>query len=225
MESVTQLIVLISSALSGAILTYTLSRAGKESKIRPAFEWARAALGLTTLLVMGWLIGTHTEPVLAVAAVAVGGVLGISQGRQTVVTVKPDGLWATRTLWGIIFWSIGLIAMQLAGLSTRTGTFKFGQAITMFSVAVTVGMIFGRSTPERLARSRAAGMSAAALLLFPVLAVSLVAAQSDQAEAQDIPLLTGEAPDHTDLERPGRSRSLHDRAGGFHRLLREPTGR
>ncbi|VAV96218.1 hypothetical protein MNBD_ACTINO02-1383 [hydrothermal vent metagenome] len=139
-----QLVVVFSTAVSAAVLYLSLRKAAREVRIRPAFEWARIALGIGGALLIGIIVGVQTPQILAIGAVVAGGAIGYFQGQQTIVSIRDSKLWAKRTIWGIALWSGGLIAMQLAGLGSRTGLFRIGQAISFFSMAVALGLILGR---------------------------------------------------------------------------------
>lgn len=144
MHLLSQLVVVFSTAVSAAVLYLSLRKAAREVRIRPAFEWARIALGIGGALLIGIIVGVQTPQILAIGAVVAGGAIGYFQGQQTIVSIRDSKLWAKRTIWGIALWSGGLIAMQLAGLGSRTGLFRIGQAISFFSMAVALGLILGR---------------------------------------------------------------------------------
>jgi hypothetical protein len=144
LELFSKLVVILSTAISAAVLFLSLRKAASEVRIRPAFEWARIALGIGGALLIGMIVGVQTSQVLAIGAIVTGGAIGYFQGQQTIVSIRDSKLWAKRTIWGIALWSGGLIAMQLAGLGSRTGLFRIGQAISFFSMSVALGLIIGR---------------------------------------------------------------------------------
>ncbi len=139
-----QLVVVFSTAVSAAVLYLSLRRAAREVRIRASFEWARIVLGIGGAFIVGVVVGVQTPQALAVAAIVAGGSIGYFQGQQTIVSIRDSKPWAKRTIWGIALWSAGLIAMQLAGLGSKTGLFRLGQAISFFSMSVALGLIVGR---------------------------------------------------------------------------------
>ncbi len=148
MAELSRIVVIVSAGFSALVLFLSLRKASKEVRVRPGLEWARVGVGVGGVLIMGVIVGTQTPVPLAVGAVFVGATIGFFQGQQIVVTLRDSQLWAQRTVWGIALFSAGLVAMQLAGLSSRTGLFRFGQAVSYFSIAVGIGLIAGRSKPE-----------------------------------------------------------------------------
>lgn len=148
MAMFSRVVVVLSTAFSVTVLFLTLSKAARETRIRHWIEYARVAVGLGGALLLGVIVGVQTPPLIAVAAVAGGSAVGYFQGQQTTVSIRESNLWATRTMWGILVWAAGLIAMQVAGLGSRTGIFQLGQAISMFSISVGLGLIVGRRPVE-----------------------------------------------------------------------------
>lgn len=139
-----QLVVVFSTAVSAAVLYLSLRKAAREVRIRAGFEWARIVLGIGGVFTVGVVVGVQTPRALTVGAVVVGGAIGYFQGQQTLVFLRDSKLWAKRTVWGIALWSVGLVAMQAAGLGSKTGLFRLGQAISFFSMSVALGIIVGR---------------------------------------------------------------------------------
>ncbi|MCP3938638.1 MAG: hypothetical protein GY708_25090 [Actinomycetia bacterium] len=151
MATLSRVVVVVSIAFSVTVLFLTLSKAKRESRIRHWIEYARVAVGLGGAVLLGVIVGVQTPLVLAVAAVVVGIAIGYFQGQQTTVSIRESKLWAKRTMWGIAVWAAGLVAMQVAGLGSRTGIFRLGQAISMFSISVGLGLIVGRRPIEQRA--------------------------------------------------------------------------
>ena len=151
MEILSKVVVVLASLLSAVVLLVSLRLANREVRVRAGLEWARIAVGIGGAVLLGVIVGVQTPWLLAIAAIAIGGVIGYMQGLQTIVSIRESKLWAKRTIWGIALWSAGLIAMQLAGLGSRTGMFKIGQTISLFSMSIALGLIIGRprdATPK-----------------------------------------------------------------------------
>ncbi|MCP4962244.1 MAG: hypothetical protein GY925_23620 [Actinomycetia bacterium] len=148
MALLSKIIVIVSAGVSVAALVVALRAAAREVRIRRWLEVTRVAVGLGGVLLMGAITGVQTAAGLAIGAVAAGGLVGFIQGRQTIVSIRDSKLWAKRTVWGIVVFAAGLIAMQLAGLGSRTGAFRFGQAVALFSISVGIGLALGRPAPS-----------------------------------------------------------------------------
>ncbi|MCP3857605.1 MAG: hypothetical protein GY698_23245, partial [Actinomycetia bacterium] len=134
---------------------------------------------------MGSITGAST-PVGIALLCAVGGLaVGFWQGRETVVRLIDGELFAKRTLIGVVLWSGGLAGMQLAGLGNRSGLFSVGQAIGIFSMSTTVGLVVGRKDREQAARLQP--VAAALVLVVGVLGAS-IAGLAQPGDAQDFDL-------------------------------------
>ncbi len=189
MAALSKVIVILSTGLSLTVMFFALRGAASEVRIRVRLEWARVAVGVGGVVIMGVIVGAHTPLVTAVIVIGGGGLAGFVQGQQIVVSQRETQLWAKRTVWGIILWSAGLIGMQLAGLGARTGVFRVGQAIALFSISVGLGVMAGRRAPEKAVRG-SGGATAFALFVIGLLFVSVPDVADAQGEGPE--LLTGE---------------------------------
>lgn len=134
----------LAAGLSLLILVLTLRTARSVSRVSDRSDVLKIIVGGGGALVMGAIAGTSTPVAAMVGAVAAGGALGWYQGQQIDMGVRDGKVVARRTALGAGLWAGGLIAMQVAGLGSRVQVFKVGQAIAIFSVAVTAGLIAGR---------------------------------------------------------------------------------
>ncbi|MFQ5554208.1 MAG: hypothetical protein ACE5GC_02410, partial [Acidimicrobiia bacterium] len=175
---------LVGILVSAGSILLVVRVARRQARIRPGFDVARVVLGIGSAIVLGLVTAVQTPGWLAVVAVGAGAALGYFQGGQLQVTIRDGSGFATRTMLGIVLWGGGLLAMQAAGLASRTGVFRLGQALAFFSIAITVGLMAGRSGPVQEARKAAASVAAAAVVALVVAPVALVAGHAVPADAQ-----------------------------------------
>ncbi len=153
-----------SIVLTVASLAVAVLFARKASRIRVGFDVARAAVGVVAILAMAAI--THvTTPLFAVVLAIAGGLaLGFTQGTTLEVSRTERGWFARRSPVGIVLWGAGIVAMQAAGIASRTGIVKIGQTLAWFSVCLGIGLLVGRNDPMRGARQALTGAGAALLI-------------------------------------------------------------
>ncbi|MEZ5175613.1 MAG: hypothetical protein R2823_05345 [Acidimicrobiia bacterium] len=163
-------IIMLGGIIGTILMTmWTLRTAKRPTRIRNGFDIAKLVITAGVIVFMGVIVGVQTPLALAVGASMVGLVVGLLQGRNLTVEFRDNKVYAVRTMVGIAVWAAGLVAMQSAGIINRTGVFRVGQGIALFGAFVTLGLIFGRSGPIRVARTGATAKAAAvAAVLIPV---------------------------------------------------------
>ena len=160
----------------------------RQTRIRPAWDYARLAITAVTVVVMTVRVGV-TTPILTIAGgVAVGLVLGVLQGRNLDVRRTAEGLFAKRNAVAIAVFGIGLVVTQAASLANRANIVSIGLGLSFLSAAMTLGIIAGRR--PRVAAAGTGGIGTAVVLVL-LLGVAVGGgfglAENDDAEAQEAP--------------------------------------
>ncbi|MFV1992108.1 MAG: hypothetical protein ACC652_15355, partial [Acidimicrobiales bacterium] len=168
------------AGLSVLVTAFALLTARRAARVRSGFEVARVVLGLGTVFVLAAVTGVSTSASLIALAGAAGLAFGFVQGRSLVVELRDERIFATRSLLGVGVWAVGLVAMQLAGLGSRTGLFALGQAVAIFSVAMLIGVMWGRAAPVQQARR-----AGTALLPIILLVAGITLFSSNTADARN----------------------------------------
>lgn len=172
------------SILGVALALFMLKR---ESRVRPKLDVVRIAIMVVVAGVTTFVLGRSTPLWVFPVAIALGGALGLVQGRNLDVRVADDRLMAKRSRWAMIAFVIGLACSQLSGLLGRVGILSVGIGLTMLSAALAAGITIGRRPKIRDAR---ASMATVVVLLFvsaPALAMIAggAAPAVDTARAQE----------------------------------------
>jgi hypothetical protein len=153
--------------------------ARKEMLVRGGFEAARVLIAFAVVIAMTQITSVSTPIVFVLVALALGAVFGLYQGRNLTLSIKDNRLMAQRTILGIAVWGASLLVMQVAALSARTGAFRFGQALSYFSIASTVGLFLARNQRMQQVTNAALGATAGVAIALLVLAAPMtVRAQS-----------------------------------------------
>jgi len=187
MALLSSLVALVAVALSVLLLVVAIGSAGKPSRVRPWFEWARIVAMGVTVLTLGVVAGVRTPWVAVLVCVAAGATLGAYQGRRTRFEVRGNQLWSRRPVAGLVVLAAGLIVTQLAVLARSASTFELGQSVGILALAISVGDQVGRRWSPKPPRRPVAATTLALALVGPLLVQYGPTAATAQVE-----LLTGE---------------------------------
>jgi hypothetical protein len=182
-------VVMLVVSVLGILLSLYL--VGRESRLRPLFDILRVGVMAAVAAAMTFVFATKTPAWAFGAAVVLGLVLGVLQGRNLTVRQTEKGLYAKRTAIAVIAFVAGLVITQVAGLMGRAGAIQFGLALSILSVATAIGLILGRQPAVGEARKLGAAVVALALVA-PVIAILTV--NPTRAAAQDDEPVDGADP-------------------------------
>lgn len=179
-----QAIVIVTSIISVLALLLAIVTARLERPINVGRDVLRIVLAATSIGAMSAITGVTTPIAAAAGAAALGLLAGVVQGLATEVREHDGRLWFRRGLLGAAVFIVGMIGMQAAGIGSRTGVFKVGQAIAIFSACSLVGVMIGRAPKARRPQPLASGLAGLVLLAMATASVSMLSA-APPAEAQD----------------------------------------
>lgn len=154
--------VLLGASLAVGLIGLALSlRAGmRPARVRPIFDALRIAIQSAVVVAVPAISGVSTPLGLASGAAAAGLVAGLLQGANLTVDVAKSGAVVRREPLSLVVWAAGLVLLQIASITRQTGLLEIGQAAAWFTLAVTTGVLVGRSGPLRRARTEVIGATA-----------------------------------------------------------------
>lgn len=170
---------------------FAVSSAVGPRPVRVGRELLSVALGMAGAVVVGVVSSVGSSPAVLVTAAAVGVVVGSVRGRSLEVYVEDGRTLARGTPITVGLFALGMVVVQAAALASRSGVLRLGQAGTVFTLGVGLGVIAGRGSTKRPGR-RASSYTApktmatgAAVVWFATaVALALVSSASGEALAQ-----------------------------------------
>lgn len=164
--------------------------ARRESRVSDLFSAARIATALIAIAVLSILTGISTPTWMIVVAVVAGLVVGVVEGRNLEVRVSGDTVLSRRTWVGVAVFAAGLVLIQAASIADSYRLVEIGLAVTWFSAALTLGMVFGRRRPIAESRRRVTVDAGTTMLLGWIVAgaavMTLVAIPTATAQAPNV---------------------------------------
>ena len=167
-------------SVGGLVVAARTSR--REMRVRGGFEAARVLITLAVLITMSQITAVTTPIALTAPALLLGATFGVAQGRALKLSISNEQVMAKRTFFGLAVWGASLLVMQLSSVLAQTGAFRFGQALSYFSIAATVGTFLTRN--QRVQQLSTASFGAAAGIAIALLALALAVAVPMSARAQ-----------------------------------------
>lgn len=164
--SVTQILTTASILLTVLMLGLSLWKGLNRSRLRPTLDVLRIVIQSSVAVAIPLITGVTTEPAFIVGPAVGGLALGVLQGQRLLVEVDESQLYARRSKVGFLLWGAGLVLMQGAGLANRTGLVEIGQAVTWFSIGVSVGLVLGRTRAVKAALLAAPQRATAAVVVL-----------------------------------------------------------
>jgi len=128
---------------------FAVSRAARPRPVRVGRELLRVALGMAGAVIVGVVSSVGSSPAVLVAAAAVGVLVGSVRGRSLEVYVEGGRTLARGTPVTVGLFALGMVVVQAAALANRSGLLRLGQAGTVFTVGVGLGIIAGRHSGNR----------------------------------------------------------------------------
>lgn len=162
-----------SLAVSGGILLFSVLTVRREARVRPRLELLRLGVTVLTTILMSRFLGIATPEALMGVGLVGGLLLGVYEGLHLRVRFLAGVTFARRTWLGVAAWSVGVLAVQLAGVLGRAGVADFGLAMSFFGIGQVTGLLAGRW--ETITRLRGRAAPAAAAICLVLLGASLLA--------------------------------------------------